>query len=78
MTITKYIVLNASQASDDSTVVGQLLYQCAKHDYGLARDDTNMFGIEYVSVSKDPTGDYSFFTIPREHLKELKDEPATN
>lgn len=49
-----------------------IVYRLAKHDYGLSRDDTNMLGVECISVTLDPTGDYPFFTVPLNDLDEIK------
>jgi hypothetical protein len=58
----------------DSTVqqgvkAGTTVYKCAKYDYGLSSDDTCSTGVEHVSVTLDPTGDYPFFTIPLRDLE---------
>lgn len=47
---------------------GTVVYDCQKHDYGLARDDTNETGEEHISVSLNESGDYPFFTVPADHL----------
>lgn len=51
--------------------VGDIVYDSAKHDYGLANDDTRITGIEHVSVTFKEDGDYPFFTIPRADLEEI-------
>lgn len=43
---------------------GDSVYRCIRHDYGCSDDDTVMTGVKHVSVTKDPTGEYPFFTIP--------------
>lgn len=48
---------------------GTVVYACSKHDYGLARDDTNDTGEDHRSVSLKPDGDYPFFTVPYIHLR---------
>ena len=44
--------------------VGAVVYDLTKHDYGLARDDTNHTGVPHVSVTMKEDGDYPSFTIP--------------
>jgi hypothetical protein len=51
---------------------GTICFDCIKHDYGLASDDTRMTGIEHVSVTLDPSGDWPSFTIRRSSLEEVK------
>lgn len=52
--------------------IGQLVYDCKRHDYGCASDDTRMTGVEHVSVTLDPEGDYPFFTIPTADIEAVK------
>lgn len=51
---------------------GTIVYDLLKHDYGLASDDTRFSGIEHVSVTLDPTGDWPSFTVIKSDL-----EPVT-
>lgn len=51
---------------------GSIVYSLRGHDYGLASDDTRMTGIEHVSVTLKPDGDYPSFTIPRADLEPAK------
>lgn len=51
---------------------GDTVYDCWKHDYGCASDDTRMLGIEHVSVTLDPEGDYPFFTVPKHDLEAIR------
>lgn len=62
-----YTVKRADRAASP-VQAGATVYQCAHHDYGCARDDTNNTGIEHVSVTLDAEGGYPFFTIPEEDL----------
>jgi len=41
------------------------------HDYGLAADDTRLTGVEHVTVTRNPWGDYPGFTVPVHILKEV-------
>lgn len=50
---------------------GTIVYMARNHDYGLASDDTRSTGIQHVSVTLDPSGDYPFFTIPVRDLEPL-------
>ena len=56
-------------ADEETVKVGMTVYECAKYDYGLARDDTNFTGIYHISVTLDPTGDYHYFTVPFDSLE---------
>lgn len=60
----KYRVLRADRAADKSLAVGQAVYDCKSHDYGMASDDSRLTGIEHTSVTHKEDGDYPFFTIP--------------
>lgn len=51
---------------------GTVVYETRAHDYGLARDDTNMTGIQHVSVTINEDGDYPFFTVPEHQLKRME------
>jgi hypothetical protein len=62
----------------DSTIEAQakkgtIAYKSAKHDYGLAGDDTRITGVEHISLSLKEDGDYPFFTHPLHLLKEIKE-----
>lgn len=58
-----------SHVDEETVKVGMTVYECAKYDYGLARDDTNFTGIHHISVTLDPTGDYPYFTVPVDSLE---------
>ena len=49
---------------------GTIVYKSPKYDYGLARDDTNHTGRPHISVTLNEDGDYPFFTVPVDALKE--------
>ena len=53
---------------------GTIVYDLRGHDYGLASDDTRMTGIEHVSVTLDPDGDYPSFTIVKTDLEPIAGE----
>lgn len=53
--------------------IGAIVYKLMKHDFGLARDDTNMTGMEHVSVTLNRDGDYPSFTIPVDYLSEVRE-----
>lgn len=52
--------------------VGATVYRCKGWDYGCANDDTRRLGITHISVTLDPGGDYPFFTIPVEDLRDSR------
>jgi hypothetical protein len=62
-----FIVKRADRAASP-VWIGARVYTCKGWDYGFANEDTRRLGVEHVSVTLDPTGDYPFFTIPREDL----------
>lgn len=61
----------ADSRVEESVKKGATVFACAKHDYGCASDDTRITGVHHVSVTKDPGGDYPFFTVPFKDLKPL-------
>lgn len=48
---------------------GTTVYVCRGPDYGCARDDEKATGLEHISVTLKPDGDYPFFTMPRTDLE---------
>lgn len=52
---------------------GTTVYLASQFDYGLARDDTNHTGVQHVSVTLNPEGDYPFFTVPEQDLLKIAD-----
>lgn len=65
----KYTLSEDYHTSDDAKA-GVTVYLLSRADYGLARDDTNATGVEHVSVTLNPEGDYPSFTYPRHLLQE--------
>ena len=59
-------------------VAGTICYKAMGHDYGLSRDDTIYTGIDHISVTLDPNGDYPFFTIPLRHLQKIYETKTVN
>lgn len=53
---------------------GDIVYRQRFHDYGLASDDTRATGVEHISVTHSPDGDYPGFTIPLSDLEEIVDD----
>lgn len=51
--------------------IGETVYESCLYDYGCAQDDTRVFGIEHISITKSPDGKGIFYTIPRQDLKEI-------
>lgn len=66
MSVQKFKVIDG-----EDTPIGTIVYKLTKHDYGLARDDTDHTGIHHISVTLKPDGDYPSFTIPRDFLEEI-------
>lgn len=64
----KYVLLNSVYGHPAGTIVYKLL----QHDYGLARDDTNITGIEHISVTLEEDGGYPSFTVPLDDLMEMR------
>ena len=52
-------------------VVGETVYELQYNDYGGAAHDTRLEGVECTSVTRDPTGNYPYQTIPKHMLKEI-------
>lgn len=52
---------------------GTIVYSLRGWDYGLASDDTRHTGIEHVSVTLKPDGDYPSFTIQRNSLEKIQE-----
>ena len=73
MKIKRYVITKAGTNSGDKPV-GTIVYDLRGYDYGLASDDTRHTGVEHVSVTLNPEGDYPSFTIAKDSLRELIDE----
>lgn len=71
MSVKRYTLKRRDRAATEIPEGVDTVYQCKGHDYGLASDDSRATGIEHVSVTLDPTGDYPFFTIPKTDLEEV-------
>jgi hypothetical protein len=48
---------------------GLIVYEAAKHDYGLASADSRYMQEEYGSYSFSEDGNYPFVTIPKSALE---------
>ena len=57
--------------TEPKATAGAIVYACAHHDYGLARDDTRMTGTPHISVTMKSDGGYPFFTVPEDSLEEV-------
>lgn len=55
---------------------GALVFSISGWDYGCANGDTRHLGVEHVSVTLNPDGDYPFFTIPKRDLLPISREEA--
>lgn len=65
-----YVML-ADSAQNPHAKAGVIVYDLRRVDYGLASDDTRFTGIEHVSVTLDPNGDYPAFTVPKTGLRKI-------
>jgi hypothetical protein len=64
----KFCIKEAGTNCNDMPA-GTIVYSLRGHDYDLARDDTRHTGIEHVSVTLSPDGDYPSFTIQKKSLE---------
>jgi hypothetical protein len=69
-----YKILKDSTLNKEA-VAGTVVYSCSGYDYGLARDDTAITGIEHASVTLKRSGGYPSFTIPLEDLEPCEAPP---
>jgi len=65
----KFKLLNVPSHADAS--VGDIVYKALVHDYGLSRDDTEIFGVEHISVTFNEDGSYPLFTAPVHYLEKV-------
>jgi hypothetical protein len=63
--------MKVNAANEAKATAGTIVFACAKHDYGLARDDTRMTGVPHISVTMKSDGDYPFFTVPEDSVEEV-------
>ena len=67
-----YVVLKTRVIGDKvEASAGDTVFACTKPDYGTANDESRFTGIEHRSVTKDPDGDYPFFTMSVFDLRAL-------
>ena len=64
----RYLATRIDRAASDEVSCLQVVFQ-ALDPWGLAQDDTQAKGIEYIAVSLVEGGPY--FTIPREDVEQL-------
>ena len=50
---------------------GTIVYSPKGYDYGLASDDSRITGIEHISVTLSPEGEYPTFTVQKCSLEEI-------
>lgn len=72
MAIRKFRLLSDGRMGDE-TKAGTTVYELMRCDYGLSNDDDRMTGIEHISVTLSPEGDYPSFTHPKHLLEEIKE-----
>lgn len=51
--------------------LGEIVYDLMHNDYGGASSDSRILGVECTSVTRDPTGNYPYQTIPISMLEEI-------
>lgn len=51
---------------------GTIVYKMDGHSYGLASEDTEVTGVQHITVTLDFDGGYPGFTVPLEDLKPIK------
>lgn len=66
---TRFVMLEDSTLNE--TRKGTIVYSAKGYDYGCASEDTKHTGVEHISVTLKPDGDYPFFTVPLQKLKNL-------
>jgi len=71
-------VLLTDSGIEPTAKKGATVYKCAKADYGCADLDTRMTGIQHISVSLKPDGDYPFFTHALKDLQKVEAEPCAH
>jgi hypothetical protein len=68
LAIKHYVAIQDS----DRCAKGTHVYDSRGYDYGLSSDDTRHTGVEHVSVSLSPDGDYPFVTVPVHTLQVIE------
>lgn len=68
-----YILLDGAlnHLPDGIAKIGDTVFECAYYDYGLSRDDTNLSGEKYTSMTLNENGDYPLFTVPIRCLQKI-------
>ena len=69
----KRYFMKSDSGLEPLAVRGTEVFKGARYDYGLASDDTRITGVEHVSVTLSPDGDYPYFTVPRSGLKVVEE-----
>lgn len=64
----KYKIKRADRASNPC-FVGEIVWDFWGCDFGCARENTILFGIDYISVTRNENHSNPFFTIPIEDLE---------
>lgn len=59
----KRYLMKVDSKLEPKAKAGTEVYACAKHDYGLSSDDTRATGVEHISVTLEPDGDWPSFTV---------------
>lgn len=73
----KYLVKEGTMPSHADAKPGQFVYHANGYDYGLADDDTEASGEEYISVSNNKFGASPFFTFPMRLLEQVESDIVT-
>lgn len=66
----RYRVIRIDRAASDQISCLQIVY-AASDPYGLADDDSQRLGLEYVAVKLEDRDDAPYFTMPLEDLEPL-------
>ena len=69
----RFFILLSDSKIEPGVKEGMTVYECVKHDYGSASQDTRLTGVKHISVTLDKDGDYPFFTHPAHQLQETLD-----
>lgn len=66
--VIKYQIIKQHKRGEKLFEVGDIVWKLIGHDFGLAADDTAIFGEEYISVTSKTYGIGGSFTIPLSKL----------
>lgn len=67
----QYIINRIERCADAAVKPVERVYEFTAHDYGCSNDDTRIRGIPHITLTRNPSGGYPFFTIPLEDVTEV-------